>query len=142
MSTNMDGPDALIQEVMELPVEDIYTLLVAVMTRLQPLAGLINGKVINEAANQGFAATGDPPDENDYYVKLDYVDPTKKIQTIKEIRVITRLGLKESKDIVDCVLAGSQSYIFVTGLTAREAHNAVKALTTQANALASVHRFY
>ena len=124
MSTNMDGPEALIQEVLELPVEDLFTLLSTVMDKLRPLAALVGGGVIGVS-------------EQLYDISLTYADAGKKIQTIKEVRALTGLGLKEAKDIVDEVLAGKGPVTLAKRLNEDEVEHYGKILAG-VNALGSV----
>jgi ribosomal protein L7/L12 len=94
---NLDGPDHLIEQVLELPVEDLQTLLVAVHDRLRPLVKLINGT--SEVVQK-------------YDLNLTSVMAGKKIQTIKAVRKAggydalsgtVNIGLKEAKDMVEAV---------------------------------------
>lgn len=40
-----------------------------------------------------------PPEKTEFDVKLSGFDPAAKIKVIKEVRVITELGLKEAKEL-------------------------------------------
>lgn len=122
MSTNMDGPEALIEEVLELPVEDLQTLLVAVIDRLQPLAKIV--------------ASGSEIPRNQIDLDLVQVDPSKKIQIIKEIRNWSYHGLKEAKDLFEMVQGGGGQARILTGadeLTAERAVKAFNALNAKIN---------
>lgn len=112
MSTNMDGPDALIQEVLELPVEDLQTLLVTVFDKLRPLATLLSGI----------------PDLATFNVEVTSFTMGKKIQAIKGVRSVTSLGLKEAKDIIDAVDAGNGPQMIIRNLIQAEAEAAVRVL--------------
>lgn len=124
MSTNMDGPDALIEDVLNLPVEDLQTLLVTVIERLRPLAALVNQSLVVTPR---------------YDLYLDSCDDTRKIPTIKEVRAITQLGLKESKDIVDACVAG-QARLLLSGAGEADVEHAARLLAgVNAHAMVEPH---
>ena len=53
------------------------------------------------AVAAGPAAGGAAEEQSEFTVTLDKVDPAKKIAVIKEVRVITGLGLGEAKALVE-----------------------------------------
>jgi large subunit ribosomal protein L7/L12 len=53
------------------------------------------------AAGGGGAAAAPVEEKTEFTVVLTEVDATKKVATIKAVREITGLGLKEAKDLVD-----------------------------------------
>lgn len=95
MSTNMDGPAALIEEVMDLPVEDLQTLLVAVTDRLRPVINLLGRDNIVGGGEQLFD------------VMLTGVNRDKVIPSIKAVRAASAvagksaLQLSVAKDMVE-----------------------------------------
>ena len=120
----MDGPEALIEDVLNLPVEDLQTLLVTVIERLRPLATIISNV---------------PPATPTYDLCLDTCDDTRKIATIREVRAITQLGLKESKDIVDACVAG-QARKLLSGVGESEVEHAARLLAgVNAHAMVEPH---
>ena len=69
---------------------------------LEEKFGVTAAMPVTMPANAGGAASGEAKEEEktDFEVVLKEIGPNK-IKVIKEIRTITALGLKESKDLVD-----------------------------------------
>ena len=69
---------------------------------LEEKFGVTAAMPVTMSANAGGAASGEAKEEEktDFEVVLKEIGPNK-IKVIKEIRTITALGLKESKDLVD-----------------------------------------
>lgn len=127
MSTNMDGPDSLIEDVLNLPVEDLYTLLQTIMDRLKPLAALVTGGVVETQ-------------ERMYDVTLTGVNEARKIPSIKAVRAaggsdpVTgtfRIGLRVAKDMVEEVAAGLATRPILTKVPYYEAERAIQVLQAE-----------
>jgi ribosomal protein L7/L12 len=127
MSTNMDGPDALIEEVLELPVEDLQTFLTAVINRLRPLADSVQelAAVLSQLAEHP---------EAQYDVVITSCVNDKPIQTIKAVRNASACGpnkglsLMEAKIIVDALRVNGTISVVASRLLAEEAEECIRIL--------------
>jgi ribosomal protein L7/L12 len=126
MSTNMDGPQALIEEVLDLPVADLQTLFMAVVDRLRPFT----------ASVQALAATLSQVQvpEARFDVLLVGVNQDMKIQSIKAVREASTvgghkpMGLMEAKSIVDHVIVNNVHSWVRTTLLIEEAEECCQIL--------------
>ena len=71
------------------------------------------------AAQAAAPAAAEPvqePEKTEFDVKLEGFDAAAKIKVIKEVRVITELGLKEAKELVRALTTKAIQYLVLTSL--------------------------
>eukprot|EP00596_Hydrurales_sp_CCMP1899_P001577 CAMPEP_0119037428 /NCGR_PEP_ID=MMETSP1177-20130426/5781_1 /TAXON_ID=2985 /ORGANISM="Ochromonas sp, Strain CCMP1899" /LENGTH=99 /DNA_ID=CAMNT_0006998677 /DNA_START=396 /DNA_END=695 /DNA_ORIENTATION=- len=75
----------------------------------------------------------EPVKEKDVFdIKLTVVDPKSKIKTIKEVRALTGLGLKEAKDLVE------KAPVIIKEGVKKEELDAIKKILTDAGAVIEI----
>lgn len=130
MSGNLNGKDAIVEAISKMSVMDLVELVKALESKFGVSAASF--AVAPVAVSQGPAPASTQQEEQTEFSVVLTNAGANKIQTIKVIREITGLGLKEAKELVE-----SAPKTVKEGLTKEQAEE-IKKKITDAGAAAEV----